>query len=250
MSLLYKLDARQLGSLWANDAKTVQATDGSVVAVWSPLSGSTITTDLVQTSNTLRPLYRANYNSSGYPGVEFDGANDAMVCAYSSAWAVTSVTCLAVITCRNIVNQEYFLGRSSSSWTNGWQIANYIGSFHGGGSAYNAAGSIPNRTGMQLFVLRVSNGVYQDFKVSDRHTGLYTSGSIPSSTNDFRIGAVSTGLFSPQIGVHHVSIWDTALTHSELDAAAYECDQAFGLGLYASRATSKPTHPMYQQVIG
>tara|TARA_R110000868_G_scaffold189551_1_gene432576 strand:+ start:362 stop:1153 length:792 start_codon:yes stop_codon:yes gene_type:complete len=86
MALVYQLDASVAGSLWADDAKTTAATDGGVVAVWSPNASGSVTTDAIQTTNTKRPLYRSNYSSSGYAAIEFDGSNDLLTVAHSTSF--------------------------------------------------------------------------------------------------------------------------------------------------------------------
>jgi len=69
MALLYRLDAR--------DALSKPITNGTAIAAWEP-SGGTIADDVLQTTLGARPIYRSNYNSSGYPAADFDGSNDVL----------------------------------------------------------------------------------------------------------------------------------------------------------------------------
>jgi len=72
MGLVYRLDASDLTTMFTDAGKTTQVTDGASVYCWAPKSGSAVTTDAVQATAINRPTYRANYASTGLPGVEFD----------------------------------------------------------------------------------------------------------------------------------------------------------------------------------
>lgn len=55
------------------EATSLVLSDGGQVATWA---GEILTTALAQATAGSRPLYRANLNTSGYPGVDFDGVDD------------------------------------------------------------------------------------------------------------------------------------------------------------------------------
>lgn len=233
MTLLYELDSSKPGTLWSDTGKTSAATNGGSVAAWSPNAGS-ISTDFLQSTSGSRPIYRTDYNSSGYPAIEFDGSNDFMACAYSASWQVASLTVFAAIEIRRVGTQEYLIGRTDNSWTTGWSMTNYNSNFNGG-SPYNS-GMVPYSTGRHLFCLRVSNGSYQDLRVSNKADGSYSTVTLPTNSNTVSLCGVASGSFPAQVGVMYVAIYDSALSHADMQDKAYAIDQAFGLGLYNARA--------------
>jgi len=79
-SLLTDASADILGEWRADDMGS--PADATAVSSWSPTSRSTYTSDFAQATGTKQPIYRADYNSSGQPGVEFDGVDDWMATAF------------------------------------------------------------------------------------------------------------------------------------------------------------------------
>lgn len=142
MGLVYRLDASDLTTLWTDAGKTTQATDGAAVQVWSPKSGSSVTTDATQSTLANRPIYRANYASSGRPGLEFDGANDLMTVAHSTGWnSTTVVEAMAALYSDTSVGGgfRYIFGKSSSgSWADTFHlILGSPSSFSAGSPSYS-----------------------------------------------------------------------------------------------------------------
>ena len=63
------------GATCFSDAGTTPCTDGAAVYQWDDAGATEL--DLQQTVEVNRPAYRANYATTGYPGVEFAEASDA-----------------------------------------------------------------------------------------------------------------------------------------------------------------------------
>lgn len=138
-TLVYQLDALASGSLWANDGKTTPASDGGVVAVWSPNASCSVTTDAIQTSNTKRPLYRANYSSSGYPAIEFDGSNDELQCAHSASFSASIYDVFMVMTPVAVGSGDKLIMAkfTNSSWNDGINVSHIGNSLRAGAPGYN-----------------------------------------------------------------------------------------------------------------
>lgn len=68
------------GDLWQDQPKSVAAGDGDPVGVWVGTGQGSSPADAVRASTDLnRPIFRSDYESSGYPALEFDGSNDLML---------------------------------------------------------------------------------------------------------------------------------------------------------------------------
>lgn len=67
------------GNRWQDQAKTVAANDGDPVGVWSPTGYGSLSLDMIRVSaDSRRPTFRSNYESSGYPALEFNGTSNGM----------------------------------------------------------------------------------------------------------------------------------------------------------------------------
>ena len=129
MTLAYQLDASSIATLFSDTGKTTQVSDGGTVAVWTAPNGS-ITTDALQSTSGNRPTYRSNYGSSGYAAVEFDGSNDHLSVAHSSAWNVSIIDLFLVLTSTSLASGTYrgIVGKwSNGSWNDGWGVAYALG---------------------------------------------------------------------------------------------------------------------------
>lgn len=193
MPLVYQLDALAASSLWADDAKTTAASDGGVVAVWSPNAASTVTTDAIQTSNTKRPLYRTNYSSSGYPAIEFDGSNDELQCAHSTSFSGSVYDLFAVITPIAVGTGDklIFAKLTNVSWNDGLSMSHNGTTLMSGAAVYNqlsATGGLAN--GLRTLI-------YAKLKVSDRAIfSIRDNLVIPvRSTSATAVSATSTSAF-------------------------------------------------------
>ena len=90
---------------WRWSAKTLTIPDGDIVEVWPDTQNGIC---LRQNTSTVHPLYRANYASSGYPGVEFDGSNDFLQTAGDAFSPGNTNTCFVVWTGMTNVPGAFF----------------------------------------------------------------------------------------------------------------------------------------------
>jgi len=234
MALLYKLDARDaLSRMFSDTAKTTPISDGTALAAWEP-SGGTIADDLVQGTLGARPIYRANYNSSGHPAADFDGSNDFMSAVDDDAWDVANVTVVVAARIATATGDRLLAHKwSPTNWNNGWGFVQ-TGSRLGGATFSWISGGQPFSTGAGLMFVR-TNGAYRDTGYNGRYFGGNTNVTLPTNSQGFSVGGPN---FFAHMGFHYISVWDTSLTNDELDAELYAVDQAFGLGQYSLRGSS------------
>lgn len=235
MALLYKLDARDSGNLWANTGKTTPATNGSAVAVWSPSTGSSITDDCTQSTAANQPTLSTNYLSSGKTAVSFDGTNDRLLTVDSGAWDPSSITVVCAARAASVAGDKLFCSKwDGLNWNAGWGMGFSSSRFMGAVNTYGL--NQPASTGAQLCVVR-TNGSWRDTFYNGLLWGSSASASHPANAFQFAIGAGNAGTFPMAIGIHCVLVYDTALTNAELDAVLYDCDNAFSLGFFTTRVT-------------
>jgi hypothetical protein len=75
--ILLHYDASDASSIFEDTAGSDAAEDGDTVRCWKPQSTASMTGFVTEATNG--PTYRANYASSGYPAIEFDGTDDRLV---------------------------------------------------------------------------------------------------------------------------------------------------------------------------
>lgn len=260
MGLLYQLSASDTANLWANDAKSTPVSNGSVVAAWTPKAGS-ITTDALQTNNTLRPLWSSNYASSGYPAVVFDGSNDAMDIAHSSAWNVTTVLeFLVAMRCTTAtpgyrgILQKF----TSSAWNDGFSLSHSESRFTAGAPGYNTVSTVEKIGENLLFYARIGTSLARGWRslASDEafwRTAIFTASTSTPSTNIavVRLGNGSGGNFPFAGGLFELRVYSGGETESTITAAIREMATSWGISSSSlSTGATRPTHPMFQQVIG
>lgn len=132
MTTIYSILGSSLLAEWAaDDASTIYedtggtdlAEDGDGVAAWRTTSNSVLSLLATQSTSGNRPLYRANYASSGYPGVEFDGTNDGLLIPHDAAFDTSELTVFAVSQADALSTYRFIWSRlSSGAWTNGQML--------------------------------------------------------------------------------------------------------------------------------
>lgn len=85
-------DFSAAGTKYQNTGKTVTVVDGDPVAVLVGTGYGSSTADAVRsTADANRPVYRANFSSSGYPALQFDGTDDLMLISSTGAPSGTTL---------------------------------------------------------------------------------------------------------------------------------------------------------------
>lgn len=267
MGLVYQLDAMEPSSLWEDDAKTIAATNGGVVAAWSPNASSAVTTDAIQTSNTRRPLYRSDYSGSGYPAIEFDGVNSELQCAHSVLFSASVYDFFMVLTPISLgVSEKFIFGKITNvNWNDGFTISHQGNSLCAGAPAYNEillGAAIAAGTKILIAVrLCVGDRSIVSYRNDASLYGKYTaSGGAVSSASTSALcfgGSTPGGGFYANFALHEVRIYTggesltdrSVIAHALADKWGSASPTDFGLPGTAS-SPAKPSHPMYQQVIG
>jgi hypothetical protein len=72
--ILMHFDASDSSSIFEDTGGTDAAEDGDTVKCWKPSSLASLPGNATEATNG--PTYRANYDGSGYPALQFDGVND------------------------------------------------------------------------------------------------------------------------------------------------------------------------------
>lgn len=122
-TLIYDFRA-DTSARWQNAAKTTVANDGDPVHVWVPTGSGSSTTDctVIGGTSTRRPIYRANYNATGKPALEYDGTDDGLIHAATNFPANGTATwCLIAGHFRN----KAASGNSCFFGYSGWHVVQF-----------------------------------------------------------------------------------------------------------------------------
>lgn len=259
MPLIYQLDALAASSLWADDAKTTPASDGGVVAVWSPNSFSSVTTDALQTSNTKRPLYRSNYVSSGYPAIEFDGSNDELQCAHSASFSASVYDVFFVTTPVAIRSGDkiIFAKVTTGSWNDGLSFNHSSDILRAGAPAYNdlsVSNGLANGVRTLIAVKLKANdrtlfSVRSDNLVIPVRSISATAASTASTTALYLGGHSPTGGYYSAFAWHELRIYTGELSLNDRLSVFETLAAKWGFTAGSGGGTARLQHPMYQQVI-
>lgn len=136
-NLLMHYMADGASKLFTDTGGTVAANDGDAIKCWKPESDAAWQVNLTETTNG--PAYRANYASSGYKALEFDGSND--VLSNSAPGFSTSQRChiLAAVTPIGASNTLWHRGSSASHYYRALIATTTMGSAGSGGTGPTAS---------------------------------------------------------------------------------------------------------------
>lgn len=260
MTLIYRVDASDITTMFADAAEATPITDGTGIYTLVPKAGS-VTTRAIQATSGSRPTYRANYASTGYPGIEFDGLNDQMAIAHSTGWNTTTICeVMAVVYCDTVSSglfRPIITKASSGSWSDAFTLSQSTTNFTFGSPQYNQF-TLPERIGSWVLLYgRSGNAAPSHFRVSkalsSEFTPSVTSGTTTTpttNTSDVQLGMGPGGnRFDGAIG--EIRVYTGGETVATVEAALY--DMATRWGLMASQSsggTSRPSSPFLSQVIG
>lgn len=245
--LAYMVDAFAAASLWADDAVSTPASDGGVVAAWSPNAASAITTNLIQTTNNKRPLYRASYGGSGYPAVETDGVNDELQCAHSASFAasVYDIFLVATPVAVGTGDRLIFAKLTNSSWNDGVSMS------HTGTTLMSGAPSYSELSAANALTNGLRTLIYAKLKVSDRtifsvrdnlvipvRSTAATSVSATSTAAFCLGGSTPAGGYFANIAYHELRIYTGEMSLS--DRLSVFSTLASKWGLTTASGTSAP----------
>lgn len=113
-NILSHLDASDTASIFEDSGGADAAEDGDIVLRVNQQPDAALTTPF--TSATNGPTYRANYSSTGYPALQFDGTNDFLAMSDAGLVAQRHIV-LAVITWISGAGTLWYRGNSFSHLT-------------------------------------------------------------------------------------------------------------------------------------
>jgi hypothetical protein len=239
MSLLYRLDASDTATLFADTGKTTAITDGTGVAAWTPKAGA-VATDALQSVSANRPTYRANYASTGYAGVDFDGSNDFMTVAHSSGWDdTTAYEIVAVVYLASAVGTGFRMilqKTNTSSWANnGLHFAHQNSGISGGSPTYTQNG-LPEFVGERILVyLRSSSTTGNQGNIGRTlwpfEWRRVASGNTTPSTNTeaVRIGSGYPSGFHFSGAIHEIRVYAGGETSGDLTTIWTDMAKRWGI---------------------
>lgn len=250
MSLLWTLDASDSTKLFADTSKTTPITDGTGVAA-VVTAGGLISTDALQSTSGNRPTYRANYSSSGYPALEFDGTNDLLSIAHSSGWNASVIDLFAVLTSTSNATGTYkgIFGKfGDGSWGTGWGATYTLGYLSFGSPQYTACEGtaiLNSRIMCHFHFEALKNGCDQ----GGRYIGSRFGTGPSDTTADVMIGGAPGGIYPFAGAINEICFFGGGETDADILTTKNSLRSKWGLAS-VSTGTSRPSHPMYQQVIG
>jgi hypothetical protein len=259
MGLVYRLDASDITTMFSDAAKATQITDGGAVYTWSPKSGSAVTTDAVQATLANRPTYRANYGSSGLPGVEFDASNDTLSIAHSSGWNTTTIVEVMAVVWADTVSTGLFrpivMKVSNSSWNDGFSLTQSGATWTFGSPNYSQLTNSERIGAWVLLYGRAGNATPVVLRSSrsghSEFAPVVTAGTTTTPTTNsanVQIGFGPSGsYFDGAIG--EIRIYTGGETAAARDIAIYDMATRWEL-LGHQHGSSRPSSPFLSQVIG
>lgn len=252
MSLLARVRADQL--IFEDTSGTDSCENGDGLAAWGIYEGSQTGSLFVQSTSGNRPTW--NSSDGGYPSVSVS-ASHTIALAHSSPWVLTSFSWMAVVKVTENLNTHLW-GRGAS-WVNagvylysGGGAPRFI-NFHTGYSTRMSQLSKPDTTATTWFVAAGTADsecikLHINRQSSSRHVQAHTVNFGTSPLTLFGDGSTyrMTG------AAREFAFWDVALTANEMAA---EIDAAMGRWgvtntIAPPDSVVRPSHPMYQQVIG
>lgn len=248
MSLLYQVDSSVIETMFSDMSKTAQITNGGGVAAWAGPNGS-ITTDALQSTAGNRPTYRSNYSSSGYPAIEFDGANDCLSVAHSSGWNVSILDVFLVLTPSSSAGDRGILTKfSNNAWSDAWGIVFSASRFYAGAPAYTSITATPTSGSRMLIHVHFENA--KNCGQFGVHYGGSATGSGPANNS----AAVNIGRADPSGyffvgGMNEIRVYAGGETEQSIVDVKQAMRSKWGLPSVAV-GSSRPSSTFLSQVIG
>lgn len=207
-SLLLEWAADQAATIYEDTGGSDTAEDGDSVASWRSTANGSLSLLASQSTALNRPIYRANYASSGYPGIEFDGSNDGLLIPHNSALNITNQTIVMVLKADAISAWRFAISRvGDSGWSQGVHVTaqNSTEITFGVNQATPASG-VQTGTANRVIVCARYNGTSVEVWLNDTEINAFRR-SISVSSHSQQGGIGNGG------GVGGNYPWDGAIQH-------------------------------------
>ena len=248
--ILLHYDASNAASLFTDTGGTSAASNGNEVKCWKPEVGASLQVNL---TNSAGPVYRSNYASSGYPALEFDGVNDALL--NSSTGLTTSQKVFILCVFRSLNSFGRIWGRGNTAvWLSAYYGTNAEHIQTSSGTGASIASGLPDSRRCTAYIVGSGQTQLDSLGYSG---GVRDSGLPASLTGAFTIGALNTGTlsqygamaFNELMVVDGTCEWGQVLRGAKLMRTKWGISDPNSTPQNPASA-AKPQHPMYQQVIG
>jgi len=189
--ILLHYDASDASSLFSDTAGTTLAVDGGEVECIKPQSTALLQVDL---TNANGPTYRADYSSSGYSALQFNGVNNALANASTGLTAGTNWFALTAFTPLTGTGAIWSRGANSTHFARLFQntAPNFLAQSTG---ATNFSVSLVTSTAKQVLAIANQSG-HNEFNGLGFSIGNQTANAVSASiAGNFTLGAANfTGL--------------------------------------------------------
>lgn len=179
-------DASDATSLFTDTGGTSSASDGNEIKCIKPQADAAL---LVNLTNANGPTYNSNYNATGYPGLKFDGVNDALFAATTGLTAGRFFVLLAFDRPSSLGTRvQWFRGNSASHYVQSFASANALSFDQNGGSGgYSVVTPGGSISGPQVLAYAIGSNNQQ---VDGLNIAAAKSGNVSASiTEEFILGA-------------------------------------------------------------
>lgn len=189
-SLMLEWAADQAATIYEDTGGTDAAEDGDSVASWRSTANGSLSIVANQSTALNRPIYHANYASSGYPAIEFDGSNDGLLIPHNAALSITNQTIFIVAKADTISAWRMLLSKvGNGSWTTGIHVATYASPDLRFSANNVMFGTVFPGTSSRFILAIRYNGTSGEIWLNDTAIGSVTSSlSITANTADGGIG--------------------------------------------------------------
>lgn len=184
--ILLHYDASDAASLFTDTGGTSAASNVNEVKCIKPQADAALSVNL---TNANGPIYNTNYNATGYPGLKFDGTNDALFAATTGLTASRFFVLLAFDRPSSSGTRvQWFRGNSASHYVQSFASSNALSFDQNGGSGgysvVTPGGSIAG-SHVIAYAIGASNQQVDGLTIAGA-----TSGNVSASlTEEFVLGA-------------------------------------------------------------
>lgn len=256
-SLLLEWAADEPTTIYEDIGGTDLVEDGDAVASWRTTANGTLSLLANQSVLASRPLYRANYASSGYPALEFDGSNDGLLIPHNAALSVTNQTIFIVAKADTLSAWRMLLSKvGNGSWTTGIHIASYSSTLLVFAANSVGIGSVLPGTSSRFITASRYNGTSGEMWLNDTGiSGVNNSLTVTSNTSDGGIGNGGTagGNYPWDGAIQHILWCDGACSRTAMEYVVNALGDRWGITIAdppSIGGTSRPVSPFLSQVIG
>lgn len=246
--ILLHYDASVAASLFTDTGGTTPASDGNEVKCWKPQSDASLQVNLTHTTG---PTYRSNYVSSGYPALEFDGSNDALLNASTGLTTSQKVFIIAVFQPLNSFGTIWCRG-DTAAWSRAYYGTDSENIQQSAGSSVSITSGLPSGRRVVAYVVGTSQTQLDALGYS---AGSQSISLISSLTGAITIGALNTGslsqygnlAFNEILAIGSSCEWGQVIRGAKILRDKWGVTDPNG---YPQKSGGRIVHPFLQQVIG